>query len=53
MIDDILAPLVVDLHEVGRRREWDELIAFAASVDFLVGPGVDLGRDGFAALGGW
>ncbi len=47
VVDDILTPRVIRLHLCRGRRQRDEGIAFAAGVDLVVGPRVDLRRDGF------
>lgn len=41
MIGDLLTLRIIALHEVGRSGEWNEGVAFAAGVDFVVGASVD------------
>ncbi len=50
IIDNILTPRVIRLHLCRSRRQSDKRIAFAAGIDFVVGPGVDFRRDGFGML---
>ena len=46
VVDDILTSRVIDLYEVGARGEWDEMVAFAAGVDFVVWASVNFRSDG-------